>query len=569
MQAKARARARELLARMTLAEKVSQLRNASPAIERLGVPAHDWWNECLHGVARAGVATVFPQAIGLGATGDAALVGRIAAAISDEARAIHHRAAREGNRGQYVGLTHWSPNLNLFRDPRWGRGQETYGEDPELTARLGVAFVRGLQGDDPRHLKVVATPKHFAVHSGPEATRHSFDARASEEDLASSYLPQFEAAVRDGGAASVMTAYNRLNGEPCSSNRWLIEDVLRGRWGFDGVVVSDCGAIDDIFLGHRVVATAPEAAARALVAGCDLECGGIYKHLTDAVAQGLCTEADIDRALERVLAARVRLGVFDPPEQVAWSSIPESVIACDAHRALAREAAQRSMVLLQNDGVLPLRGPKRVAVIGPNADSMDVLLGNYHGTPSHETTLLAALRAEPTLTITHARGCDLVGGDRSGFAGAVAAARSADVALVVLGLSPRIEGEEGGVELAPGQVAAGDRDTLDLPGHQSALLAAVAATDTPTILILCAGSCIAYDTALPRASIMAFYPGQEGGLALADLLLGRTHFRGTLPITFHRSAADLPPFDSYAMSGRTHRFHTGPVLFPFGHGLHY
>jgi beta-glucosidase len=566
-------RARDLVARMTLAEKVSQLRNASPAIDRLGVPAHDWWNECLHGVARAGIATVFPQAIGLGATGDAALVGRVATAISDEARAIHHRAAREGNRGQYVGLTCWSPNLNIFRDPRWGRGQETYGEDPDLTARLGVAFVRGLQGDHPRYLKVVATPKHFAAHSGPEATRHSFDAQASEADLFASYLPQFEAAVRDGGAASIMTAYNRLNGEPCATNRWLLEDVLRGRWGFDGVVVSDCGAIDDIFLGHQVVATAPEAAARALVAGCDLECGGIYKHLIAAVASGLCTEADVDRAAERVLVARFRLGVFDPPEQVPWSVIPESVIACGAHRELAREAARRSMVLLENDDLLPLRARAgsrlRVALIGPNADSMDVLLGNYHGTPPHETTIFSALRAEPALEVTHVRGCDLVGDDRAGFRDAVSAAGAADVAILVLGLSPRIEGEEGGVELESGLVAAGDRDSLDLPGVQAALLDAVAATGTPAVLVLCAGSCIAYDTGMPRATIMAWYPGQEGGAALADLLLGRVDFTGRLPITFYRSAADLPPFEDYGMAGRTHRFFTGPVLFPFGHGLRY
>lgn len=563
-------RARELVAQMTLAEKVSQLVNASPAIERLGVPAHDWWNECLHGVARAGVATVFPQAIGLAATFDGALVGRVATAIGDEARAKHHQAARAGSRGPYQGLTFWSPNLNLYRDPRWGRGQETWGEDPDLTARLGVAFVRGLQGDDPTWLKVAATPKHFAVHSGPEALRHSFDARASRADMASSYLPQFEAAVRDGGAASIMTAYNRLNGEPCSSNRWLLEDVLRGEWGFDGVVVSDCGAIDDIATGHRLTASRMEAAARALRAGCDLECGSSYKELVDAVAAGLVQEADIDRAAVRVLTTRVRLGVLEPPGAVPYGDIPSSVVASAEHVALAREAARRSMVLLGNDGVLPLRRDRRVrvAVIGPNADSMDVLLGNYHGTPARELTLLGALREEPNLDIAHVRGCDLTGADRSQIAAATAAARSAEVALLFLGLSPRIEGEQGDADLAA-DLGAGDRDTLDLPGVQAELLAAVAATGTPVVLVLTGGGCLAFDAGLARAAVMVWYPGQEGGPALADLLLGRAAFAGRLPITFYHSVADLPPFEDYSMERRTHRFFRGRVIFPFGHGLTY
>jgi beta-glucosidase len=363
-----------------------------------------------------------------------------------------------------------------------------------------------------------------------------------------------------------MTASTRLNGEPCSSNRWLLEDVLRGRWGFDGVVVSDCGAIDDIFLGHQVVATPAEAAARALSAGCDLECGGVYKHLPAAVAAGLCDEADVDRAAVRALTARFRLGVFDPPDRVPYAAIPESVIACESHRALAREAARRSMVLLTNDGVLPLRpAPRlRVAVIGPGAESMDVLLGNYHGTPSHQTTLRAALAAEPALEVTHAPGCDLWSEDRSGIPAAVAAARAAEVAVVVAGLSPRIEGEEGDAELARGS---GDRDSLGLPGVQPELLAAVSATGTPVVLILTGGSAIAFDPGLVRASVMAWYPGQEGGAALADLLLGRAPFAGRLPITFYHSVADLPPFEDYSMEGRTHRFFRGEPLFRFGHGL--
>ncbi len=563
-------KARELVGRMTLAEKVSQLVNASPAIDRLGVPAHDWWNECLHGVARAGVATVFPQAIGLAASFDAALVHRVASAISDEARAKHHEAARAGFRGQYAGLTFWSPNLNLYRDPRWGRGQETYGEDPDLTARLGVAFVRGLQGDDPTWLKVVATPKHFAVHSGPEGLRHSFDARATRPDLASSYLPQFEAAVRDGRAASIMTAYNRLNGEPCSSNRWLLEEMLRGAWGFDGVVVSDCGAIDDIADGHKVVATRMEAAARALAAGCDLECGGSYRQLGDAVAAGLVSEEAIDRAAVRVLTARARLGAFEPAGTVPYSHIPPSVVACAEHVALARDAARRSMVLLGNNGILPLRRDRRIrlAVIGPNADSMDVLLGNYHGTPSRELTLLGALREEPSLEVTHAPGCQLVGGDRSGFSDAVAVARNAEVAILILGLSPRVEGEESWIELAH-TGASGDRDSLELPGVQADLLAAVSASGTPVVLVLTGGGCLAFDAGLARAAVMIWYPGQEGGPALADLLLGRAPFSGRLPITFYHSVADLPPFEDYSMERRTHRFFRGTPLFRFGHGLSY
>ncbi|HSJ53918.1 MAG TPA: glycoside hydrolase family 3 N-terminal domain-containing protein, partial [Anaerolineae bacterium] len=340
---------------MTLPEKVSQMLFDAPGIERLGIPPYNWWNECLHGVGRAGIATVFPQAIGLAATWNPDLIHRIATAISDEARAKHHEAQRRGIYQIYSGLTHWSPNVNICRDPRWGRGQETYGEDPTLTAALGVAFVTGLQGDHPHYLKLVATPKHFAAHSGPEATRHHFDARVDERDLRDTYLPAFEACVREGHAASVMGAYNRLNGEPCCASPTLLETILRGEWGFQGYVVSDCGAIRDIYEHHRVVDTPEQAAALAVRHGCELNCGTVYPALLDAVEQGLISEEEIDRAVERLFAARFRLGMFDPPEQVPYACIPYEVVDSPAHQALALEAARESIVLLENEGgLLPL-----------------------------------------------------------------------------------------------------------------------------------------------------------------------------------------------------------------------
>jgi beta-glucosidase len=402
-------RVHDLISRMTLEEKVSQMVFDSPPIERLGIPAYNWWTECLHGVARAGLATVFPQAIGLAATWNTPLLGRIAVAISDEARAKHHEAARRGMRGIYSGLTYWSPNVNIFRDPRWGRGQETYGEDPYLTASMGVAFVRGLQGDDPRYLKLVATPKHFAAHSGPEATRHEFDARVGERDLRETYLPAFKACLQEGKAASIMGAYNRLNGEPCCASPTLLERILRREWGFTGAVVSDCFAIDDIFGGHGVAETPAEAAALAVNAGCDLECGCVYPALLEAVARGLIDEAAIDRAVARAFTARFRLGMFDPPEQVPYAGIPYSTVSSPEHRALALQAARESIVLLKNEGpLLPLRKDGiTVAVIGPNADHVGALLGNYCGTPAAPVTPLEGIRRklDPSSRLYYARGC--------------------------------------------------------------------------------------------------------------------------------------------------------------------
>jgi beta-glucosidase len=407
------ARAADLVSRMTTEEKISQLMNDAAAIPRLGVPAYEWWNECLHGVARAGPATVFPQAIGLAASFDKDLMREVATAIGDEARAKHHEFERRGQRARYQGLTFWSPNVNIFRDPRWGRGQETYGEDPYLTARMGVEFVKALQGDDPRYLKVVATAKHFAVHSGPEADRHRFDAQPGERDLHETYLPAFRALAQEAKAASIMGAYNRVNGESASASRRLLLDILREQWGFDGYVVSDCGAIDDIYRTHKIVGTPEEAAALAVKNGCDLECGTVYRSLSNALAQGFLKESDLDVAVRRVMLARLRLGMFDPPERVPYARIPYSVNESPDHDRLARRMAQESIVLLKNDGVLPLsRSMKTIAVVGPNADDVMTLLGNYYGTPSKPVTALAGIRQAvgAGTRVIYARGAELVEG---------------------------------------------------------------------------------------------------------------------------------------------------------------
>jgi len=705
------ARVADLLGRLTLEEKAAQLGNAAPAIDRLGIPGYDWWSEALHGVARAGRATVFPQAIGLAATWDTDLILRVATAISLEARAKYNESARRGGTGIYEGLTFFSPNINLFRDPRWGRGMETYGEDPWLTGRMAVAFVRGMQGDDPRYLRTVATAKHYAVHSGPEPDRHRFDAVVSERDLRETYLPAFEAAVREGGALSVMCAYNRVFGDPaCASDR-LLRDVLRGEWRFQGYVVSDCWAITDFHQGHRVAADEVESAALSLRAGTDLACGPEYASLVAAVRRGLVREADVDTALARLLRARFRLGLFDPPARVPFSSIAPDVNDSPTHRDLALETARKSIVLLKNDGpVLPLgSGIRSIAVIGPNADDVDVLLGNYNGTPSDPVTPLAGIRraaAERGATVTWTRGSDVAEGvpslepvpasaltgltaryfgnhdfngeplavraeprldhqwwrepplpgmpadsfsvrwtgalappvtgryalglraaggvrlflddslivqfsdrhvvltqsawvelragasrdlrveffDRRADASvqlvwaapvtdlldrAVAAARRADVALLFLGLSPRLEGEEMPVDV-PG-FAGGDRVAIDLPPPQQQLLEAVVGTGTPTVLVLLSGSALAVPWAAANvpAILQAWYPGQAAGHAIADILFGAASPGGRLPVTFYGSVEDLPPFADYRMEGRTYRWFRGRALFPFGHGLSY
>ncbi len=574
-------RARDLVAQMTLAEKVSQMKDVAPAIERLGIPAYNWWNEALHGVARSGLATVFPQAIGLAATWDDSLVLQMATVVSDEARAKYHEYRRQGKHDRYGGLTFWSPNINLFRDPRWGRGQETYGEDPFLAGRLAVQFIHGMQGDDPTYLKTVATVKHFAVHSGPEPERHTFDAVVSDRDLHESYLPQFEAGIRQGGAYSLMCAYNRVDGKPACGSDLLLSDILRGQWGFPGYVVSDCGAINDIYQRHRVVPSGAEAAALAVRTGTDLECGGVYDNLVAAVGQGLIAEAELDTAVTRLFLARFKLGMFDPPDRVPFARIPYSVLDQPSHRELARRVARESMVLLKNaSGTLPLRKDlDRLAVIGPNADQAEVLLGNYNGTPSDPVTPLRGIReavSEQT-EVLFARGANLAVGVPSPdstsadslLAEALRVSRSADAVVLVLGLTNRLEGEEMRVQVAG--FRGGDRTRIDLPDPQERLLEQVVATGKPVVLVLLNGSALAVNWAQEHvpAIVEAWYPGQAGGNAIADVLFGDYNPAGRLPVTFYRSVADLPAFDDYRMAGHTYRYFDGPPLYPFGHGLSY
>ena len=559
-------RARALVAQMTVEEQASQLRFDAPAIERLGIPAYNWWNEALHGVARAGTATVFPQAIALAAMFSQDGMEDIADAIATEGRAKYNMARAHGDRGIYKGLTFWSPNVNIFRDPRWGRGQETYGEDPYLTARLGVRFVRGLQGRG-RYLKAAACAKHMAVHSGPERLRHEFDAHVSEKDLRETYLPAFEALVKEAGVEAVMGAYNRFEGEPCCGSKRLMVDILRGEWGFEGHFVSDCGAIADFHMHHLVTATAPESAALALKRGCDLNCGVTYLHLLQAYRDGLISAEDIARAAERVMATRIKLGMMDG--DCEYDRIGFDACDCDAHADKALQAARRSMVLLKNDGVLPLHADalRCVAIVGPNADSQAALEGNYNGKSSRFVTPLQALRMELAgrARVIYARGCELtkerstpesLPGDR--IAEAVAAAEAADVTILCLGLDATIEGEEGD---------AGDKRDLELPACQRRLLQAVCQVGKPVVTVVFAGSALRVEEG--NAVLMAWYPGQAGGTALCDLLFGRVSPSGRLPVTFYRSVDDLPPFEDYAMAGRTYRYFTGEPLYPFGYGLSY
>ena len=555
----------DLVGRMTLEEKVSQTLNAAPAIPRLGIPKYDWWNECLHGVGRAGVATVFPQAIGMAATWNEDLIFEVATAISKEARAKHHEFVRRGIREIYTGLTMWSPNINIFRDPRWGRGQETYGEDPFLTSRLGVQFVKGLQGDDPKYLRVVATPKHYAVHSGPEAERHSFDAVVNSKDLWETYLPAFEATIKEGRAQSIMGAYNRTNGEPCCGSKTLLEKILREKWGFDGYVVSDCWAIGDFYKDHKVVDTPVEAVAMAMNNGCDLCCGTLYSFLVDAVKQGLVEEGTLDGAVKRLFKGRFQLGMFDPPEMVDYAQIPYEVNDSEEHRRLALRTARESMVLLKNDGLLPLdKNLKSIAVIGPVADDLGALVGNYNGIPSRFTTPLNGIKnkVSPETVIYHTKGCDLSGTSTKGFAVAEELASKADVAIVVMGLTGVTEGEEG---------AGGDREDIGLIGVQEELLKVVHATGTPVVLVLLNGSAIAVNWADENvaAILEAWYPGEEGGTAISDILFGDYNPGGRLPVTFYKSLDQIPDFEDYRMENRTYRYFQDEPLYPFGHGLSY
>ena len=733
----------DLVARMTLEEKVPQMMHAAPAIPRLGIPAYNWWNESLHGVARSGRATVFPQAIGIAATWDTDLMSRVATAISDEARAKYQEFIRRGKHNIYQGLTFWTPNINLFRDPRWGRGQETYGEDPYLTGRMAVAFIKAMQGDDPKYFKTIATAKHYAVHSGPEPLRHTFDAVPGEHDLWDTYLPHFEAAVREGGAYSVMCSYNSVDGVPACANSRLLEDILRKQWGFKGYVVSDCAAVGDIYKNHKFAPTPEEGVARALKSGTDLACGTEYQNLMPALQKGLVAESDIDRSLRRLLVARFKLGMFDPPEMVKWAQIPYSENDSPAHRELALEAAHKSIVLLKNERqTLPLsKRLKTLAVIGPDADDVPVLLGNYNGVPSAPVTPLEGIRSKlgSSTRVLCARGSDVANGlpnfevipatslftpngpDRqSGLKGeyfgtanydgkahkpavstypvtddttgqiplnpqplftrvdpqvnfnwwdgaprpdmndddfgirwtgylvppvsgtyqlganaantfalylddklvvqsrsihggdyryepvqleagkqyrirvdyhefvndasiqlvwapprkdlteeALSVARQADAVVMVLGLSPKLEGEE--MKVPVEGFEGGDRVQIGLPQPQEELLQKVSALGKPVVLVLLNGSALAVNWARDHvpAIVEAWYPGQAGGTALADVLFGDYNPAGRLPVTFYKSTDQLPPFTDYSMKGRTYRYFTGEPLFPFGYGLSY
>jgi len=573
-------RVKDLVSRMTLEEKIGQTLYAAEAVQRLGISEYNWWGECLHGAARAGIATVFPQSIGMAASFDTPLMKGIAAAIGDEVRAKHHEFVRQGDYGIFKGLTMWSPNVNIFRDPRWGRGQETYGEDPYLSGRMGVAFVQGLQGEDPRYLEVAATPKHYAVHSGPEALRHHFDAYASQKDLRETYLPAFRDCVIEGRAASVMGAYNRTNGEPCCASPTLLQKILREEWGFDGYVVSDCGAIWDIFAHHTVASSPEKAAAMAVNAGCDLNCGRTYSALVEAVKQDLIEEDTIDRAVERLMTARMQLGMFDPPERVPYARIPFEVNDCEEHRTLALQMARESMVLLKNEGgLLPLsKQTKCIAVVGPNADDRSMLLGNYNGFPSQYTTLLEGIRqsvSEKT-KVLYARGCNWISDENTrwgikaeaGIAEARSAAQRAEVVVLCLGLTADLEGEEGSARQAEWQ---GDRLNIGLPEIQQRLLEAVVAQGKPVVLVLCSGSPLSVPWAEDHvgAILEAWYPGQDGGKAVAEVLFGDYSPAGRLPVTVVRSLDQLPPFTDYDMRGRTYRYMEEQPLYPFGFGLSY
>ncbi|MDR3275969.1 MAG: glycoside hydrolase family 3 C-terminal domain-containing protein [Treponema sp.] len=574
------ARIKDLISKMTLEEKVSQLSYTSPAIERLGIPQYNWWNEALHGIARAGLATVFPQAIALAASFDEVFIRQVASAISDEARAKYNEAVKRGNRNQYYGLTFWTPNINIFRDPRWGRGQETYGEDPFLTGRIGLAFMQGLQGDDPERLKTAACAKHFAVHSGPEKLRHVFDAQVSQKDLFETYLPAFKL-LAENGVEAFMGAYNRTLGEPCCGSTYLLKDILRGAWGFKGHVTSDCWAIRDFHENHKVTRSPEESAALALNAGCDLNCGCTYPMLTLACKQGLVTRAAIDAALSRLLRTRFKLGMFDPPEQDPYAKLGRETIGSEKHRQLAREAAQKSIVLLKNEGnLLPLDdSAKTITLVGPAAANIQSLLGNYYGLNSRLVTILEGLAAKvgekPAISFEYRQGSLMYDDIHQSFQAFGATGHddapmfgldNTDVVIACYGLDGAMEGEEGDAIASDSN---GDRDAIELPPWQLKFLRRIRKAGKKLILVLTGGSPIAFPEDIADAILFAWYPGEEGGNALADIIFGDAIPSGRLPITFPASTAQLPPYEDYAMRGRTYRYMEEKPLYPFGFGLSY
>lgn len=570
-------RARALVSKMTVEEKASQLLYNSPAIERLGIHEYNWWNESSHGVARCGTATVFPHSIGLAATFDGVLIHDIADVISTEARVKYNQHEKYGDYDIYKGLTFWAPNINIFRDPRWGRGQETLGEDPFLTSFLAAAYINGIQGDG-EFLKAAACAKHFAAHSGPEGSRHSFDARVSEHDLWETYLPAFEKAVRCG-VAGVMGAYNRLNGEPCCGSRRLLTEILREQWGFRGYITSDCGALRDFVDGHKCCDTPEEAAAMALHAGCGLNCGDVYSHLIDAYEEDLITEEDITKAAESLYTIRFLLGEFE--EKRPWSELPYSLLDCREHRALNLKAAEESIVLLKNEGgYLPLDGKaKKIAVIGPNAISTAALEGNYFGYASEYITVADGIRREfPDADIKVEHGCRLTKEklcDWSGFSNmysdAAAAASEADITVLCLGLDCTVEGEE--IQGASGDyLDHGDRKVLFLPKPQQKLAEMICDACENVIVVMLCGSSIDIGEKVrnhAKALLYAWYPGALGGLAVARVLSGAANPSGRLPVTIYRGETELPDFSDYAMDGRTYRYMREEPLYPFGYGLSY
>ncbi len=573
-------RAEALAAEMTLEEKVYQTLHGAPAIDRLGVKAYNYWNEALHGVARAGTATVFPQAIGLAAAFDEDFMEEIAEAVSDEGRAKFNVQQKYGDYDIYKGLTFWSPNVNIFRDPRWGRGHETFGEDPYLTSRLGVRFIEGMQGNDETYMKVAACAKHFAVHSGPEDERHSFNAVVSEQDLRETYLPAFKACVKEAGVEVVMGAYNRTNDEPCCGSKRLLEDILRGEWQFKGHVTSDCWAIKDFHEYHMVTSTPVESVALAMNRGCDLNCGNIYGNLLKAVEDGLVEEETITRAVVRLLTTRMKLGLFDPQDKVPFNAIDYGVVDCEKHRKLNESAAKKSAVLLKNENaLLPLdkKAYRTIGVIGPNANNRKALVGNYEGTASEYITILEGIQAYvgDEVRVLYSEGCHLCkdriqglsqGNDRMSEVRAVADA--SDVIIACMGLDASLEGEEGD---EGNEFASGDKPGLNLPGLQEEVLKELVKSGKPVVLVLLSGSALAVpyaDQHIP-AILQGWYPGARGGKAIADLLFGEASPEGKLPVTFYRTTEELPDFKDYSMKNRTYRYMKQEALYPFGYGLSY
>jgi beta-glucosidase len=565
-------RVKDLVSRLTLEEKVSLLGYRSKAVPRLGIPAYNWWNEALHGVARAGEATIFPQAIGMAATFNDDLLKQVSTVISTEARAKYNLAIAQDRHLQYMGLTFWTPNINIFRDPRWGRGQETYGEDPFLTAAMGTAFVKGLQGDDKHYLKASATAKHFAVHSGPEATRDYFDAIVDEKDLRETYLYAFHALVT-GGVESVMSAYNKVNGTPNSINKLLLTDILRKEWGFKGHVVTDCGALNDVYSTHKSLPGRVETAAAAIKAGVDLDCSTVLQEdAIKAVKQGLLTGKDIDIALSALFRTQFRLGFYDDPALIQYHSYGADSVHNIAHVALARRVAQQSMVLLKNDNqVLPLKKSNisSIMVIGPNAASFDAMIANYHGTGSKIVNFAEGITGAvgAGTRVDYDQGCDYK--DTVHFGGIGPAANS-DVTIAVIGLSPVLEGEAGDAFLSE---TGGDKKDLNLPKSELAFMKALRKNvkNKPIIAVITAGSDVDIDAIAPYADaiIMAWYPGEQGGNALADIIFGDISPSGHLPVTFYKALSNVPDYKNYDMKGRTYRYYDGPVQYPFGFGLSY